>query len=59
MGHIVAHVWLQLSHENGLVTMVEKPNSSWSDVGWYKFCIHLRIMNFWNFRMVEATRLKL
>jgi len=32
---------------------------SWSNVDWWKFCIHLRSLNVRHFRMVEATGLKI
>jgi hypothetical protein len=37
MGPIVAQVWLQVLHKNGLVSMVTKLNPSWSNVDWCKY----------------------
>jgi hypothetical protein len=56
---IVAQAWIQLSHENGVVSVVNKLNSLWPGVGWFKFCIHLRSLNFRHFGTVEGTRLKI
>jgi hypothetical protein len=50
IGLIVAQVWVELSHENGVVIMVAKLNSEWSH-DWCRFCIHLRSLKhlpFWN-----------
>jgi hypothetical protein len=46
MRPIVVKVWVQLSHGNGVVTMVTSLNSSWSHFYWCKFCIHLRNVGF-------------
>jgi hypothetical protein len=54
-----ARVWVQLSHENGVLSMVTKFNASCSHVEWCKFYIHLRSLNIRHFGMVEATRLKI
>jgi hypothetical protein len=59
MGPIVIQVLLQLSHENGLVTMVSKFNTSCFYVDWCKFYIHLRYLNILHFRMVGVAGLKL
>jgi hypothetical protein len=56
---IVAQAWIQLSHENCVVSMVNKLNSLWPGFDWYKFCIHLRSFNFRHFGTVEGTRLKI
>jgi hypothetical protein len=56
---IIVNVWLQLSHENDVVTMVTRLNTFWSHVNWCKFCIHLRSLNVRHFRIVETTGLKM
>jgi hypothetical protein len=45
MGPIVAQVWVQMSHENGVVTMVTKLNPSWTHIEKFKLYIHLRSLN--------------
>jgi hypothetical protein len=52
------HVWIQLSHDNGVVGMVNSIISSCSHLDWYKFCIHLRSLSVRHFGTVEATGLK-
>jgi hypothetical protein len=37
MGRIVAQAWVQLSHENDVVTMVTNCNSLCSHIDWCKF----------------------
>jgi hypothetical protein len=59
MGPTVAQVLVQLSHENGVVTVETKRNPPWSIVVWGKFCVHLRSLNFHHFGTIEATGLKL
>jgi len=58
MGPTVAQIWVQLSHENGVITMVTKRNYSWSHVDWCNFVIHLRSLIIRHFGMVKATELK-
>jgi hypothetical protein len=58
MSPIVVKVWFQLSHGNGVVTMVTSLNSSWSYLYWCKFCIRLRNLGFRDIGIVETTGLK-
>jgi hypothetical protein len=57
-GLIVTEVWVKLSHENGVVTMVSKLNPSLSNVKWCKFYIHLRSLNVCHV-LVEAMGLRI
>jgi hypothetical protein len=54
MGPFVAQV-IQLSHKNGLDTMVTKLNPCESKADWCRFCIHLRSLNLRHFKMVEYS----
>jgi hypothetical protein len=56
MGPIVAQVWVQLSHENRVVTSL---NCLWSHVDWCQFCSSPQKINVHHFGMVEATLLKI
>jgi hypothetical protein len=58
MRPIVAQVYVQLSHKNGLLFMVTKLNLSCSHYDWCTFCTLLRSLNVRHFRTLEATRLK-
>jgi hypothetical protein len=42
MGHIVAQLWVQLSHDDDVVSMATKLYPSYSQSDRCKFCIHLR-----------------
>jgi hypothetical protein len=59
MGPIIAHVWVKLSHKNGVVTVVTKLSSSVCHDDWCKFCIYLRSLNVRHFGMVKATGLQI
>lgn len=45
MVSIVAQVWVQLSYENGVITMISNLQPSSSHVDRRKFCIHLRSLS--------------
>jgi hypothetical protein len=59
MGPDVAQVWIQLSHENSVVTIVTNLNSLRSHVDWCNFCIHVRSLNVHHIGLVKATGLKI
>jgi len=54
-----AQVWVQMSHDNSMVSMVTELNVSSSNIDWLKITIHLRSLNVLHFGTVTATRLKL
>jgi hypothetical protein len=55
MGHTSVQIWVQLTHENGLVIKAAKLKPSCSHVDWRKFCSHLES---WNVRHLELLKLR-
>jgi hypothetical protein len=57
-GPTFAQVWVQLSYEDGVVTMVTNLNFSCGMLTDASFAYHLRSLNIRHFRAVAVTELK-